>query len=341
MPSFVEAELDRLYGNVFSSLPQLRLHDALTNVCTYVVRSGSNIITLFLFLHEKGRVRVINEGMEVGEDEASRFAGYIFSSLRNVNTISFRAIQTDVRRLAFPFQRSVYLEDIVLTLPDTEQEYLARLGKSTRSYIHRYLNKLRRSVPSFRFQTYVRDEVDEESIHAIIRLNRARMAAKGKVSGFDDVQTRKIIALVKACGFVGVATIDGRVCGGSINYCVGSNYFLEAVAHDSAYDNYRLGTLCSYLTICECIARAGKEYHFLWGQYAYKYRLLGVERDLECLVVYRSRTHVLLCCDLALTMAARGCWRQAKAWLREKAGREESVVLRPAINALYRLRGSR
>jgi hypothetical protein len=102
-----------------------------------------------------------------------------------------------------------------------------------------------------------------------------------------------------------------------------------------------LGTLCSYLTICECIARVGSEYHFLWGQYEYKYRLLGVQRDLDCLVVYRSRAHVVLCSDLALTIAVRGYLRAAKVWLRDRASSKDSVVPRLALNVLRRMRNSR
>lgn len=88
--------------------------------------------------------------------------------------------------------------------------------------------------------------------------------------------------------------LDGRICAGTINFRAGDNYFLEVIAHDPAYNDYRLGTLCCYLTICECIAREGKEYHFLWGAHDYKFRLLGVQRELDHLTIYRSRRHALL-----------------------------------------------
>jgi hypothetical protein len=71
VPSFAAAELDRLYGNVFSSLHQLALDDGLRNVCTYIERNGSDVMTVFLFRREKSRLRVINEGMKLSEEEIS------------------------------------------------------------------------------------------------------------------------------------------------------------------------------------------------------------------------------------------------------------------------------
>src|SRR5207245_3753907 len=119
----------------------------------------------------------------------------------------------------------------------------------------------------------------------------------------------------KMYGLVGVATVDGRVCAGVICSRSAANYFMHVIAHDPTYDEYRLGKLCCYLTICECINRGGKEFHFLWGRYEYKYRLLGVQRDLDHLTVYRSRAQFLLNGNLVLKNAYKGYGRQAKRWL--------------------------
>jgi hypothetical protein len=347
VPSFVEAELDRLYGNVFCSTHLLGVYGDLTaHTSTYVARRKQHIVTIFLFLRDGGRVEVINKGMKVGEEEVSRFARHIFSAYPSVNVISFHGVPTDIRRLPFPYQCIACSEDIVATVPASREAYLASLGKSTRGNIHRYENRLRRSFPSLCFKIYQKDEVKADDVRAIAKLNQARMAAKSKVSGNDDEEAERIIALVRKFGVVCVATIDGEVCAGVITYQIGSTIFMHVIGHDPQYDDYRLGTITCFLTICECIALGCQEYHFLWGRYAYKYRLGGVQRDLDHLRVYRSRMQFLVNGDVALKTAAAGWWRNAKLWLLEQGedhgevGLTSRVVFK-LVNGLRRLKRSR
>jgi hypothetical protein len=320
VPPFVEAELERLYRHIFSSLIHFRAYGGLPgNSGTYVVRRNNSIVTIFLFLREGSRVSVINEGMKLDDEDLKRFADYVFATYRSVNVISFHAVRTEIRKLPFPYQRYTCTEDIVAIVPESREAYLASLGKSTRSYLHRYENKLRRSFPSFCLKVYEKDEVRDEDIRAIAKMNRERMAAKAKVSSNDDEETERIIALAKESGFVCVATIDGRVCAGVIHYRLGPNFFMPVIAHDAQYNDYRLGTICCFLSICECIARGCREYHFLWGKYEYKYRLGGIQRDLDHLAVYRSPLHFLLNADMALKLAIDGRLRLAKQWLQDQA----------------------
>jgi hypothetical protein len=320
VPAFVEAELERLYGNIFSTLVHFRTYGGLpTDLSTYVVRKNNVIVTLLLFRRHDGRLDVINEGITIEEEDVRRFAEYVFGTFSTVNVISFHAANVGKVKLRFPFQRFNCSEDIVVSLPESAQEYLARLGKSTRNYIQRYEKKLRRRFPSFAFKVYEGNEINEQDLRDIVRLNRIRMAGKDKVSSNDDEEMARIIALSKASGLVGVATIDGRVCAGVINYRAGANCFMPVIAHDPEYNDYRIGTIGCYLTICECIKRGCKEYHFLWGRYGYKYRLGGVQRDLDHLAIYRSRLQFLLHARMALKLAFDGYGRQARKWLQSTA----------------------
>lgn len=338
IPAFVEAEMDRLYGNLYSSLVQLRVLGKLDNVNTYAVRKGGVIITLFLFQIENRKVNVLNEVIKIEEEEVRRFANTIFAWFRSTTLIVFQSIQTDIQRLPTPYQRFNCLEDVVLTLPNTAEEYLASLGKSTRKTVQYYMNKLKRNFPSFRYDVYAKEAVNAQHIQDIIALNKARMTTKNKISIIDQALNKRIIALVEIFGHVGVATIDGRVCGGSIGYRVGANDFMGVSGHAAEYDDYRLGTLCCYLAICDCIARGGKECHFQWGQEEYKYRFLGVRRDLDKVVVYRSRMQLLLNIDTVLKTASRGYLRRAKLWLRDEKQRENRI-LQLILKAIHFARG--
>jgi uncharacterized protein YqiB (DUF1249 family) len=328
VPPFVRVAMERLYQHMYASLTQLEVSGRLDgNTSTYVVEKDGEVTVILLFQRERNSVRVLNEQIVIPEEEVERFSRHIFARLKSVNRISFPVIQVDIRRLPFPHQQCHSTQDIVLTLPATVDEYRARLGKATRSYVNRYLNKLRRDHPSVSFNVYSKENVEEKQLHDIIDLNWARMAGRYKSSYIDDAEAERIRTLVKSHGFVGVLTINGRTCAGTINYRFGNHYFLQVIGHDSQYDSYGIGTLCCYLTICECIKESGAEYHFLWGQYEYKYRLLGVQRDLDHLVIYRSPVRLVLNGGAALQMAASGYHYAVRTWLLNKARRQDNSSL--------------
>ncbi|WP_460839355.1 GNAT family N-acetyltransferase [Noviherbaspirillum agri] len=340
IPPFADEALRQLYGNLFSSLAYNKVFGGAENASTYVVRDGEEIVCVWLFRHEGNVVRVINEGMRPDRDEVMRFASTVFASYPSAHMIAFHAIQAQRWQLPYPSQQYHCLEDMVLQMPRTAADYLASLGKSTRSYVNRYLNKLKRDFPGFRFQAFEAVQIQPQQVHEIIELNRSRMQGKGKVSINDEKTAQRILRLSQQCGFIGAIMIDGRICAGTINYRVGDNYFLEVLAHDPVYNDYRIGTLCCYLTICECIARGGKEYHFLWGQDEYKSRLLGVQRDLDHVVIYRSRLHVLRHIPEVLRNLS-GAWaRRLRMWLRQ-ARRENSFMARLVSAAVLGIKSLR
>lgn len=344
VPPFVEAELVRLYGNIYSSLREFRIAGALdAPTSTYVERRGQDISALFLYQRAKREARVLNEGIRIDGAALQRFVSHLFSTDRTLDLVRFHALQPDTRQLSFPHHRYNCLEDIVLSLPQNRVAYLDSLGNSTRNYIKRYLNKLKRSFPSLEHRIIAGDEIEERHVRELVRLNGARMAEKGKTAGVGAQEEQRILRLARECGLLSVLLIDGRVCAGTINYQVGDNYFLELIAHDPAYNEYRLGTLCCYLTICACIERGGAEYHFLWGRNDYKFRLLGVERGLDHLTVYRSHWHRLLHLGTVLDDVARSCRRKGQLWLHELQGRDDAAarLATSVMDALRKLRPAR
>src|SRR5205085_250814 len=114
-------------------------------------------------------------------EDMRRFAGYIFATYPSVTAVSFHAVHPDTSGLSFPHQRFNCADDIVISLPADDDTYLASLGKNTRRNIRRYMDRLKRSFPSFRVDFHECAEADEQQIRAIIDFNRARMAGKNKV----------------------------------------------------------------------------------------------------------------------------------------------------------------
>jgi hypothetical protein len=342
MPDFVGPELERLYGNTYSSVLQLETYGYLdAGVSTYVVRQGGHIVTLLLFRREQQRVQVLNEGVKLSGKELNRFAEYIFATFRSVDVVSFYAIETDGERFALPVHRTNCLEDIAMKLPPTAEEYLAGLGKNTRRNIKRYLDRLQRTFPSFRFETAERQAIDERQVREIIRFNHARMADKNKTSGIDELEVQRIIRMAKTCGMIGIATINEQVCAGTISYRTGENYFLYVLAHAPTYDEFWIGILCCYMTIRECIARGGKEFHFLWGRYEYKFTLGAAQRNLDRVTIYRSRLHLVLNARIALQDALKGYSRRARLWLQYEARHQSGIAPSFAAFALNTMRSLR
>jgi CelD/BcsL family acetyltransferase involved in cellulose biosynthesis len=340
VPAFIEPELEQLYGSIYASLAQFRIYSDGSDTSTYIARRGGQPVAIFLFRLRGNAVHVLNETFRVERAEVACFARHVFASYPEVAIIRFKAVDTDVDRLPYPFQRHNHVEDIVLALPPSAEAYFEMLGKGTRRNFRRHLRQLDERVPGWRYRLAVGRDIDDQEVRAIVELNRKRMARKSKSSDIDDLETQRIIRLAKECGIVGVIEIDGRVCAGTIGFRAGDNYFLNVLAHDPAYDQYWLGILCCYNTICECIARGGREFHFLWGEYAYKTMLLGVKRDLDNLIVYRSRRHQLLNAGVAVRAWAAGAMRSLRTWMHAQSHRD-TLPARIALRLLDRFRNLR
>lgn len=307
-PAFLEAELDRLYGTRLSCLPCFRLHGSWDGVRAYVARRAGVVEAVFLFRCENGRALVLNEGMKVGEEIVNRFASYLFRNHDGLSLVAFHFVETGARRFAFPSQRAACGQDTVLELPASAAAYCARFGASTRRSLHHRLGRIRRVLPGFAFAVYEKEDVPVRQVRALIRLHRLNTAANGRVAAIDEAEEERIIAYVALCGFVSIATSDGEVCAGAITYRLGSNFTARILAHDPLHAGLRLGFVCAYLTICECIAAGNSRYfHFGWGQRDYKRQLGGRERHLVHLSLFRSRAHIVPNAGAALGALLGGC----------------------------------
>jgi hypothetical protein len=337
VPEFVEAELIRLYNNFYSSLSHLRSKKIFENASTYVQYDKGEITSLFLYRLDKNIVTVLNEIIEMSKDEMTRFSQYIFHRYINVSAIRFCAIENQMENFEFPFQRHNYLEDIVITLPQNTEQYIASLDKSLRRNLRRCKKKLGNEHSSLSFRVSSDSSANESDIRDVIELNRVRMIEKNKRSAIDEEETKKRVIQVRENGLICVATIDGKICAGAICFRTGDNYFLTVIAHDSAYDAYSLGMLCCANMIDECIARGGKEFHFLWGRYDYKFALGGIQRDLFQIAIYRSKLHLVSNFILASSIFRQAKIRQIFLYL-QNMKKENSPISRRGMQIINFIR---
>lgn len=326
LPPAIEVEMTALYKNYFSAPVKLRAYGQLDRISTYVAHANGRASAIFLLRRAGKKIHVLNEQVYIPEAEIARFAHYIFNRYKSASVVCFKTIDTQFKRFPFPYQRTYFTNDVVLSLPRSVAEYQARLGKSTRENIKRYLKLLKRDFPDYQFEVAERNEGGDERFRAIIDFNHARMSVKNKVSGINTAEAERLHELVRECGMVCSIIVNGRIAAGTICYQVGDNYFMRVIAHDSAYNDYRIGLLCCYLTIAECILRGGKNYHFLWGREEYKYRFLGQHRDFDSLTIYRSRFRYLADLRNIVSTALKAKINRAKLWLLDPANKDKALA---------------
>lgn len=330
VPSWTGPALERLYGNQYATLAQFRLDHDLFHASTYAAYRGAELQALFVFGLRDGVVEVFNEVICLSADDVNCFAGYVFSSFAEARVIVLRAVHIPRTAWAYPSQQHDYLEDFWITLPSSVDAYTASLIKNNRRNVRRHERDLRDEVGKYQFDIQEKAAIDPRHIDAIVLFNHARMAGKNKESAVREREADKIKKLVLEYGRVGVITIGARVCAGAIACQVDDNYFLLLMAHAPAYDRFSLGFLCCYMFICDCIARHGKEFHFLWGDYDYKRSFLGQYRSLNKLLLYRSRAAELQHSRLAMRTAFAAGRRRALVWLKH-ALHSDHMVARAAL----------
>jgi hypothetical protein len=341
VPAFIGTELDRLYGALYSSLACLRIGGSLTGVSTYIARRNGVPAAIFLFRREGEKIQVVNEGMRLDAHEVDRFARHMFATFDFVKVIAFHAVQTNARYIPLLHQSAFCAEDYIAALPATPQAYFASLGSATRKNIKRHQHRLEREFPSFNHCLFERGDADERYIRQLIEFNRLRLARKNISLDIDEDETRQIIRLVQQTGAVLAASIDGRLCGGSILYMIEKNWISRLNAHDPAFDAYRLGTLCCYLAVCKAIESGAEHFHFGNTWFDYKTALLGELQTFDHIALYRSPGALMRHAGMALKTACGGYALTTNRWVFHHVGTSNTLPWRVAGRMLAAWRAAK
>jgi hypothetical protein len=289
VPPYLETELVQLYHHINSSLCHYAVARRAQGAWAYVARQGTRPLAIFLFRRERRSILVFNEMMRLAPDEIERFAAYMFSRFPSSARISFSKVGKDIGTLSLPWQQYKNAEDIVVTLPATHDAYLARLGSKTRHNIKHQMKAILADFPGLSFETYENGAIEERHVAALANLKKANLHEKRMRFGITAEENAWMTERAKTHGLLVLALLDGKVCGGSLSLRLDDHYFAHLNGYDTRFARYSLGMLCCYLAMKEKIERGAKEAHLSWGRNPYKFRLLGVQRDMANLDIYRSR----------------------------------------------------
>lgn len=314
-PIDLAADIERIYRNIFSSIEKFRADGILEQAECYVSTGACGIDAILFFARKDGTVTVFNSAFVLSSRALDTFCKAVFCVYPDARRIRFEAVQCDGAAIALPHQRFDCLENIVVTLPASVPEYLASLGKGMRASIKRNKRKLETQVNGFAWQIHEGADISGRDVEALIALSSARITSKNMKTSHTDIKTRRLINLLKSAGNVLVARINGEICGGVICTAYGGNYYMHVVAHDAAYRAFSLGKVCIFLSIAHAIENGAREYHFLWGAYPYKFDFLGVQRNYDRIVIYRSALWMVLSPCQFFHVAVRGIGRRARIWL--------------------------
>lgn len=339
VPPFAEAALERLYRSLYSSLAHLRIFGGLDEASTYAAWRGDTLVSVLLFRQRGPEVEVINQGIHLPSEEIEAFAHHIFGSIKSARRISFHAVTAEPNPSRVPGLRFECTEDIVVTLPASAEDYLRRLGKSTRKNIRQNLSRAQRLLPGFTHEVHVGSAVSPQVIMDIIGFNHARMARKNRVSALDHQASENLIALMRERGVVGLTKTEARLCAGTLACRIGDELYSLVNAHDPAYDAFGMGTLCCYLMIMASIEAGDRRFHLMGGQFGAKHMLLGQRMPQVHLVRYRSHLDLLKHAGGIARLASRAALYRSRSWLADQPHlRHQTPVSRTVTRVLTPLK---
>lgn len=313
----IQTYIDKIYRNIFCSMPARDYLIGDTPAQAYLKTVDDVPNQVILFEPHGGRIKVLNKNFRLPPRDLDDFCRCIFCSDKKIDVIVLPSVATDTTGLEFVAQCFNITEDIVIYLPATREEYTEKLGKNTRESIRRYMRRLSRDFPDIEFRSYERESVELNDISELISLNEQRIRNKNQSPSHTDAKTEQLKRAVKDFGVTLIAKRQGIVCGGVVCTCVEGCYYMHVIAHDPIFDFIRLGKICCYLSICDAIDRGATEYHMLAGVYDYKLKFLGIKRDFDKVLVYRSAASKFFNLGTYVEALVRGNGRRTKSVIRQ------------------------
>ncbi len=315
LPGYLWSALERRYHSIYCSEPQLRIHGGVTpDIEAWVSRRQGRIRSVILFTRRAGVARVLNEVFDLPGDELGEFADAVFAQYRSVTAVLVRSAFFDEQDPGYPSLSVAVSDDYVLELPDSSDAWMATLSAQAREKLRYHLRRTQRRQPGFRFRCEEGPQIEESAVRQVIEFNRARMQRKGRRFGMAPEEEAQLCRMMSERGRLARIDIDGELRAGLLCTRAGDDLYMHVIAHDPAFDDFRLGLLCCSLAIQDAIAQGLRRFHFLWGHYDYKTRLGGRRAILSRTLLLRGAWAAPLHPKLMFAQAIAGL----RTWLRAR-----------------------
>lgn len=334
VPPFLQEALEKLYENVYCTLARLRAYDSMKDVNTYVRMDGSFIKAIILFKVKRRTIYVLNQQISLTDEDLVLFSNKVYALYKRASVIRFYALRVSELKLSLPYQQLPELEENIITFPSSKEDYLQSLRGQFRKTLRTSEERLRSAHPSFKIDFFERDGIELNVVREILTLADKRMIAKGGKSYTRSVNLNALMKTVKEYGHVAVASIEGKVCAGSLWFRVGKRHFHTIAAHDPEYDQYILGSQIWMAAILHSHDLSGKECWLMGGAREHKAKFRARTEIFTSIAIYRSKLHILMNMPTYVVLWLR---KNARA-IKESSGADTKGTRAKAISRLLMLR---
>lgn len=292
LPHQVADVLEELYKSIYCTIARLKIYDSLEGINAYVSMRESKITCLLLFRIIRKEAYVLNQQIDLDAEQANGFCTALFERYSRLKRVHFYALRnfSPAGKLHRMYQAVPQIEENIATLPETQQQFLARMSAQTRGRILRSIRKIKAEHPSYEFLVVDKNSITAEHLHDIAALAARRMLGKGARPYLHEADIPQLLALARTHGRVALLRIDGRIVAGNLLFQVADRCFSQLIAHDPDLNAYGLGNQLQLQVILLAIDEGTKEFWMMGGSAEDKARFLTTREIFESITVYRSRT---------------------------------------------------
>jgi len=286
LPLEYESFLVERYDSYVTNCRYYEIFHPTSDINYMLIHEDNHLIELIIFIKDGFTATCLNALVGINENIIKEFSRNIFEKYPAIQEIKIEASYTE-----YTFRRvvlSIRSHDFIINLPSTIDDYYQELGRTTRSHMRNYKNKLQRDYPGVNYITKVGDEINEETIDKIMRLNFERIKQKGEIPHKDHTYVSVLYKYTLNYGCVSYIEIDGLIVAGCIAIISNKSMSLLIISHDNNYSRYNVGQICMVYLIQISIERDLKTLHLLWGELEYKKRFLAKPHPMNSYVIYKT-----------------------------------------------------
>lgn len=286
LPTEYESFLIERYDSLLTNCRYIEIYTPNYDLNFMCVYQDDKLIDLLIYGNEGNTSTCLNSLVDIDQEIVTACSDKIFEIYPSVKKIIIAASYKGyLLKKSFLFDTT---NDFIIRLPQTMDEYFKKLGTKTRQHLKNYKSRLQRDIPSVKFVTKYKEEIQEDVIHKIIEMNINRMVQKGIVPAKEIQEKDNFYKYSLHYGCVAYIEIDGEVVAGCISTILNKRIFLQVISHDSMYSKYNVGQLCAVYLIQTAIEKGLLSFHFLWGENDYKKRLLATPHIMFSYCIYRE-----------------------------------------------------
>ena len=220
VPGGALAELPALYGSLASTEPFFRIYDSAEPTGACILDEPHHVL---VFQECDDTVEILNKVFEIPPADAVRACRAIFRALPHTRRIHLE-VMFPPEQLALPRRTLTESVHRLIDLPTTVDEYVASLGRHTRSNLRSYERRLLHDFPDVATEVIVPGERSREFFELFCAWKAARFAERGQTTLWEQKPETigQFVELLHGGGEAQVTSIGGEPAGMILFFQLGS-----------------------------------------------------------------------------------------------------------------------